>query len=396
MNPPTVLEWACRLTAREIPRLRSTERPLLILIDDGEMLPWVEPLDAITVLPGASPQSGQIIVGEADGALFLTRAIAPLGDGRWRARQDRREAREQAVRPLAVGIRLHKADGPLVLDQGCWRLTGELLSRLSSLPAAAACLAELAAIGRKIAHPFIPPLTLGPPARLARGVRAKYRGSWEVETYDSMLAEGLDMFESRAVREFEPGGTILDIGCGAGREAITMARAGFKLVAIDIAEEMVERARRNARREGVEVEFHVMGTDDLAFPEESFDGAFFGWEIYSHIPGRGRRIETLRRIRQSLKPDAVLVLLQSWREYTTWCSRARLVDTLRRIGRVILGDRLSEPGDDLIRGVATGGAYLPLAFYHHFRGAEEIQLELEGGGFVVSHAEEGLWIARLR
>lgn len=396
MNPPTVLEWACQLTAQEIPRLRSTERPLLILIDDTQMLPWVEPLDAITVLPGASPQSGQLIVGEADGALVLTRAIAPLGDGRWRARQDRREAREQAVWPLAVGIRIHKADGPLVLDQGYWRLAGELVSRLSDSPRAAALLAELTAIGRKIAHPLTPPLMLGPPAELARGVRAKYRGSWEVETYDFMLAEGLDGFESRAAREFKPGGTVLDIGCGAGREAIALARAGFKLVAIDIADEMIERARRNARREGVEAQFHVMGSDDLAFPGESFDGVFFGWEIYGHIPGRSRRIETLRRIRQLLRSDGVLLLFQSWRKYTTWISRARLVDTLRRIGRGILGDRLSEPGDHLLRGLTADGAYLPCAFYHTFCTDQEIRAELEAGGFAVTMSEGGVWVARPR
>ncbi len=56
-------------------------------------------------------------------------------------------------------------------------------------------------------------------------------------------------------RHVRPGGRLLDVGCGAGREAIGFARAGFRVVAIDLAPGMIEAARDHARREGLAIEF---------------------------------------------------------------------------------------------------------------------------------------------
>jgi SAM-dependent methyltransferase len=394
MEPPAVLEWACRLTPDTLPRLRSCRSRLSLLVFDSDVTPWVEPLDLLSIQPAIPPKPGRIILAEADGTPLLTRAIAELPNGRWRARQDRVDAGERFVSPLGVAVRIHRTDGTLELTRRWWRFAGRLVSRFSSAPRIAAVLAQLFAIGRKLAHPFTPPLSLGAQDELIVTVTEKYDRQSEVDAYHGGLDEGFDPVEFKAVRSFKPGGAILDIGCGAGREAVALALSGFNVVAIDIAPAMVERARQNAKARGVEIEFRVMGTDGLDFPPETFDGVFIGWQIHSHTPGRDRRIETLRRIRQLLKRDGVLLLFQSWREYTTWVSRARLVDGLRRLGRLFMGDALSEPGDDLIRGVTAGGAYLPLAFYHHFHNADEVQLELEAGGFVTSHTEDGLWVCR--
>lgn len=367
---------------------------LSLLLLDSDATPWVEPLDLLSIQPAARPEPGRIILAEADGAPLLTRAIVELSDGQWRARRDRVDADERVVSPLGVAVRIHQRDGVLELTRRWWRCAGRLIALFSSAPRIAAVLAQLFAIGRKLAHPLTPPLALGPPDKLTAGVREKYDRPSEVEAYHGGLDEGLDPVESEAVRVFKPRDRILDVGCGAGREAVALALSGFNVIAIDIVPAMVERARQNANARGVEIEFRVMGTDSLAFPAETFGGVYIGWQIYSHIPGRDGRTETLRRIRQLLKRDGVLLLFQSWRGYTTWISRARLVDGLRRFGRLFLSDALSEPGDDLIRGVTESGVYLPLAFYHHFRGAEEIRLELEAGGFVESHTEDGLWICR--
>jgi SAM-dependent methyltransferase len=47
------------------------------------------------------------------------------------------------------------------------------------------------------------------------------------------------------------GKTVVDFGCGEGREAIEMARAGASVIGIDIQPEALERARANARAAGV-------------------------------------------------------------------------------------------------------------------------------------------------
>jgi SAM-dependent methyltransferase len=51
--------------------------------------------------------------------------------------------------------------------------------------------------------------------------------------------------------------TILDVSCGIGTQAIGLARRGFAVTASDLSAGAVERARAEASRHGVEVEFSV-------------------------------------------------------------------------------------------------------------------------------------------
>ena len=52
-----------------------------------------------------------------------------------------------------------------------------------------------------------------------------------------------------------PGSTVLDIGTGSGCIAITLALAGYRVTAIDISDEALAYARKNAELLGAEVEF---------------------------------------------------------------------------------------------------------------------------------------------
>lgn len=48
---------------------------------------------------------------------------------------------------------------------------------------------------------------------------------------------------------------ILDLGCGTGRFAIELAKRGYRMTGLDITNEMLEVAQRNARKEDVKVRF---------------------------------------------------------------------------------------------------------------------------------------------
>src|SRR5438094_8734032 len=70
------------------------------------------------------------------------------------------------------------------------------------------------------------------------------------------------------------GQAALDVGCGVGTTAIQMARRfGVGVTAVDISTLMLERARANVRRAGLEREIQVERGDILAlpFPDRSFD-----------------------------------------------------------------------------------------------------------------------------
>jgi ribosomal protein L11 methyltransferase len=58
-----------------------------------------------------------------------------------------------------------------------------------------------------------------------------------------------------ALAELEPGGSLVDLGCGSGVLAIAAAKLGWSpVIAVDVAEESVAATAANAARNGVEVE----------------------------------------------------------------------------------------------------------------------------------------------
>jgi glycine/sarcosine N-methyltransferase len=65
--------------------------------------------------------------------------------------------------------------------------------------------------------------------------------------------------------------TVLDVACGTGQHAIALARAGYRVLGVDVSPEMIARARENARAAGVEARFAVRGFGELAGLGERFD-----------------------------------------------------------------------------------------------------------------------------
>ncbi len=52
-----------------------------------------------------------------------------------------------------------------------------------------------------------------------------------------------------------PAGRALDIGCGTGTNAITLAKRGWNVTGIDFSARAIARARRKARSKGMAVDF---------------------------------------------------------------------------------------------------------------------------------------------
>ena len=83
-------------------------------------------------------------------------------------------------------------------------------------------------------------------------------------------------FVRKVLRKGIRRGRVLDVGTGSGRLAIELARARgchFDITALDISENMIKRARENARRCGVadKVKFMVGTAAALPFADSAFD-----------------------------------------------------------------------------------------------------------------------------
>ena len=68
-----------------------------------------------------------------------------------------------------------------------------------------------------------------------------------------------------------PGMRVLDVGCGTGVVAITAARLGAIVTAIDLTPQLLDRARENARLAQVQVDWHEGDVESLPFEDGRFD-----------------------------------------------------------------------------------------------------------------------------
>jgi len=68
-----------------------------------------------------------------------------------------------------------------------------------------------------------------------------------------------------------PGMRVLDVACGTGVVAITAARLGATVTALDLTPQLLDRARENASVAGVEIDFHEGDVENLPFPDAQFN-----------------------------------------------------------------------------------------------------------------------------
>jgi SAM-dependent methyltransferase len=120
--------------------------------------------------------------------------------------------------------------------------------------------------------------------------------------------------------EGSPPFTILDFGCGPGRDLRTFTERGHIAVGLDGAARFVAMAREHSGCEVLHQDFLA-----LDLPVGRFDGIFANAALF-HVPGR-ELPQVLRALRAALKPRGVLFSSnprggneEGWREerYGAW------------------------------------------------------------------------------
>jgi SAM-dependent methyltransferase len=95
------------------------------------------------------------------------------------------------------------------------------------------------------------------------------------------------------------GGSVIDLGCGSGRDARALLDAGYQYLGVDINEKMLASAR--ARVPGAV--FHTASLYALPFKPKSFDG-FWAATALTHIP-RSRLPRAVEQILKIVKRKGV-------------------------------------------------------------------------------------------
>ncbi|HWT75702.1 MAG TPA: class I SAM-dependent methyltransferase [Mobilitalea sp.] len=122
-------------------------------------------------------------------------------------------------------------------------------------------------------------------------------------TVDIDMQENWDRFISL----LPEGGSVLDLGCGSGRDSAYFISRGFDVTAMDASEEMCDLASIHIGQDVLQLSFAEMDFDDV------FDGI---WACASllHVPGS--QIEgILTKVVKSLKTNGVLFMSFHYGEF---------------------------------------------------------------------------------
>ncbi|MBS1955921.1 MAG: class I SAM-dependent methyltransferase [Cyanobacteria bacterium SZAS-4] len=94
--------------------------------------------------------------------------------------------------------------------------------------------------------------------------------------------------------------TVLDLGCGSGWLSIFLARQGFKVTGVDVADHAIDLARQWADQESLDIKFDIADIAAMNYPTGSFN-AIVANSIFEHFTYDLAK-ETIKRLRAILKP----------------------------------------------------------------------------------------------
>jgi ubiquinone/menaquinone biosynthesis C-methylase UbiE len=101
------------------------------------------------------------------------------------------------------------------------------------------------------------------------------------------------------------GTRVLDLGCGAGHNAIALARQGAKVIGVDASSDQIAQARAACEREEVRVELHHAPLAELAFIRaDTIDAVLSVWGLATV----GDIDRVFRQVDRVLRPEHPLVL----------------------------------------------------------------------------------------
>lgn len=193
-----------------------------------------------------------------------------------------------------------------------------------------------------------------------------------IEDYDSRVARGLLTWEKTMVgQEMMEKGTVLDVGCGCGREAFALHDLGYTVTGVDVSRRQLEQASKNAEASGREIKFILCDGLNYDFPDDTFSYVLIWQQVLGNVSGKGNRLNLLQEALRVLKPNGKLVLSVH--------DAAHCIPIAEQEGLIL--NTGNEENDFLLREPFGNQCY-----WHYFSKPELVQL-VSGAGFTVTACE---------
>jgi SAM-dependent methyltransferase len=104
-----------------------------------------------------------------------------------------------------------------------------------------------------------------------QAVTQRQRLTWASGDFHEIARQNVVMAEALCgAVDPHAGESVLDVACGSGTAALVAARRYCEVTGIDFVATLIERARRRAAAEVLEVDFRVADAQALPFPDASF------------------------------------------------------------------------------------------------------------------------------
>lgn len=103
-------------------------------------------------------------------------------------------------------------------------------------------------------------------------LKTRLRATWIAGNFGEIAvtySQGASDFVSSL--NIRKGAKVLDVACGTGNQSLPAARLGGAVTGIDIAPNLIDQAKANAAKAGLDIRFDVGDAESLPYEDESFD-----------------------------------------------------------------------------------------------------------------------------
>jgi len=102
------------------------------------------------------------------------------------------------------------------------------------------------------------------------------------------------------------GGSLLDLGCGTGRQAVELSRRGYSVVGFDLSISMLARAGEEAQEQNQKINFVQGDMREMTF-EDAFDGIYCWGSSFGYFEEE-KNVHVINRIHKALRQGGQFLL----------------------------------------------------------------------------------------